>query len=64
MMDIKVYEVAHKTLGSKIIYDNPQEAIEEIKTHIKEGEVGDLLNILIYKMEKENYENLAEFQGW
>lgn len=62
---IKVYELGHKRLGSRIIYDNPKDALEEIKTHLEEGgEIGDYLHLAIYEMKKEHYENLSEFQGW
>ena len=61
---IMVYEVAHKRLGSKIIYNNPEDVIEEIKSHLEEGTSGDRLYVAVYEMEKKNYESLPEFSGW
>jgi len=62
---VKVYKVSRKSLGGGVVYDNPQEALKEIKSHFEEGiNSGDSLNLEVYEMEKENYENLCEFQGW
>ena len=62
---IKVYKISRKSLGNSVFCDGQQEALEEIKSHFEEEiDLGDSLTLEVYEMEKEEYENLPEFQGW
>lgn len=62
---IRVYGVNHKTLGSgTVIWDNVQDTIMEIKTHLEEGYPGDTIEIMISEMSEEDYAKLPEFEGY
>lgn len=61
---MRMYEVKHKTLHSHVCWDNFLGAVEELKTHLSEGDIGDVIEVSISEMSEEEYNNLKEFEGY
>ena len=60
-----VYRVHHNTLqGGSVAWLTVQNAIEEIKMHLLEGEKGDRISVEITEMSEETYKKLPEFRGY
>jgi len=59
-----VYRVHHSTLqGGSVAWHTVQDAIEEIKMHLLEGDIGDEITVGIVDMSEETYKKLPEFRG-
>lgn len=62
---MRVYKVSYESLGSNIVYEDYNDAIEEIKSHLESGmESGDSIYLIVDEMEKEQYEDIPEFKGF
>ena len=62
---MRIYGVHHKTLQSGIcLWQNMEDALEEIKAHLEEGDTGDVIEIIITEMTEEDYNVLPEFEGY
>ena len=62
---MKLYGVKHKSLQSGVcLWQKIENALEEIKTHLEEGTVGDTIELTITEMSEEAYNKLLEFEGY
>lgn len=61
---MKVYEIKHNTLQSHLCWSSFVDAIEELRMHLVEGNVGDSIEVYINEISEDEYKNLKEFEGY
>lgn len=62
---MRCYRFAHSGFpGSFIVWDNIKDLVEEVKTNINEGQIGDEMYISIVEMSEEEFNSLKEFEGY
>lgn len=65
MKQILTYHIKHKTLSNGwVVWDNIKDALEELKTHLMEGNSGDEIEVKIVWMSEEELKKLPEFRGY
>lgn len=64
MPKIKVYYTQIKGYNGPVTYDDFEEVLTELREMIEEMAVGDVFSIQVGEMEKEEFENLEEFEGY
>jgi len=62
---MKVYIIKHETLqGGMVVWDNLDDAIEEVRMHLTEGEIGDTMIVGVSEISDEDFNSLPEFEGY
>lgn len=62
---MRCYRFAHSGFpGSFTVWDNIKDLVEEVKTNINEGQIGDEMYISIVEMSEEEFNSLKEFEGY
>lgn len=62
---MRIYGVKHKTLQSGMcLWQDAEGALEEIRSHLEQGETGDVIEVIITEMSEEDYNTLPEFEGY
>jgi len=62
---VKLYKVRHSTLsGGNVLWHTVQDAVEEIKMHLIEGDIGDEITVSIVDVSDREYHSLPEFEGY
>jgi len=62
---MRIYGVKYKTLQSGLcLWQDAEDALEEIRSHLEQGETGDVIEVIITEMSEEDYNTLPEFEGY
>jgi len=62
---MKCYLLAHSSFfGNFVVWDNPEDMVNEVKMHLTEGQIGDEIHLSIVDMDKEDMDSLEEFKGY
>jgi hypothetical protein len=62
---MKYYRLAHSQFpGNFVIWDNPDDMVNEVKMHLTEGNIGDEIYVSIIEMSDEEFASLEEFKGY
>jgi hypothetical protein len=62
---MKCYRLAHSNFpGNFVIWDNPDDMVNEVKMHLTEGNIGDEVYVSIIEMDDEEFASLEEFKGY
>ena len=62
---MKIYGIRNKSISNGMcLWKDLEDAIEEIRSHLSEGENGEVIEAIITEMSDEDYNKLPEFEGY
>lgn len=61
---MKTYKVKVTDCGGPVVWDDIEAVINEIRTHLTEGTIGQEIIITIDEMDEEEFNSLPEFEGF